>query len=367
MFRFNSIDVGDERILTLQAPSYPNTNQPSFLSAQVLPDRGMMTLQIRARFPFLGEIDLLAPSLQEARKILEQDSEGFPGNASYLVGGAILLPYANRIRGSVSADGRSLRTSVLGRAVHLPANASGKRPGAERFAMHGLILAERIDKIHRETTGERDTLRAFLHAGDFGGCWVSNTEVEIENTLTPESFTVTITARNVGEELLPIGIGWHPYFTLPSGRREQARLYLSARRRVLVNNYDEVLPTGELVPVAGTEFDFSIPGGRPLNDLYLDDCFVDLTRSPAGHAVAEIVDPAAYYGLRVFSASAQVRAFQVYAPPKEGFVVIEPQFNWADPFGPQWDSRTDTGMAVLTPGEAVVYSASVELFMPQGC
>ncbi|HEV2853435.1 MAG TPA: aldose 1-epimerase [Thermoanaerobaculia bacterium] len=352
-------------VVTLQRLAPPDTKKPAFLSAQVLPGRGMMTLQVRARLPLQGETDLLAaPPLEEARQLLERGTDGFPGNGSYLIGGAFLVPYANRIRGELSADGRTARTRILGKPVTLPANAGGRNPGAERYSMHGLILASRVDEMHRETTADQDSVRATLHAGDFGGCWVSATDLEFENVLTSESFAVTVTARNVGGEPLPMGIGWHPYFTLPSGRREQARLHLPARKRTLVNDYDEVLPTGEVVPVAGTPYDFSMPGGRPLESLYLDDCFVDLARSGDGSVVAEVVDPEASYGLRVVATSRQIKAIQVYAPPQKKFVVLEPQFNWADPFGPQWRSDVDTGMAVLEPGESVVYSARLELFVP---
>lgn len=351
--------------VTLWRPAPPDTEKPAFLSAQVLPGRGMMTLQVRARLPLQGETDLLwAPPLEEARQLLAEGTDGFPGNGSYLIGGSFLVPYANRIRGELSTDGRTVRTRVLGRPVTLPANAGGRRPGAERYSMHGLILASRVDEMHRETTDDQDSVRATLQAGDFGGCWVSETDLEFENVLTSESFAVTVTARNVGGEPLPMGIGWHPYFTLPSGRREQARLHLPARERTLVNDYDEVLPTGEVVPLAGTPYDFSMPGGRPLGDLYLDDCFVDLARSGDGSVVAEVVDPEGSYGLRVVATSPWIKAIQVYAPPQKKFVVLEPQFNWADPFGAQWGPDVDTGMAVLRPGESAVYSARLELFVP---
>jgi galactose mutarotase-like enzyme len=55
-----------------------------------------------------------------------------------------------------------------------------------------------------------------------------------------------------------------------------------------------------------------------------------------------------------------VRAFQVYAPPGRPVVVVEPQFNRADPFGPQWRGA-DTGMVILQPGESTTYAARVEL------
>ena len=46
-----------------------------------------------------------------------------------------------------------------------------------------------------------------------------------------------MTAANIGRERTPVGIGWHPYFHLPSGDRAQARLRIAAERRLVVDNY----------------------------------------------------------------------------------------------------------------------------------
>lgn len=360
-----SIQIGGLPVVTLEAPASPRT--PAFLSAQVVPGRAMLTLQIRADLPGRGATDLItAPPVEEARAILEapETPEDFPGNSSYRIGGAFLLPYANRIRGTLSPDRRTIGAPVLGRTVRLPANAGGKRPGAEQYAMHGLLLSTPVDGMRRETTEEQDALYATLRAGDFGGRWPSQAEIEFENVLRGDSFAATIRVRNVGDEPLPMGVGWHPYFNFPSGRREQARLRIPARSRLPVNDYDEVLPTGEIVPVEGTIYDFSRPGGRALGDLYLDDCFVDLERSAEG-VVAEIVDPEASYGLRVIGTSPSIKAIQIYAPPERSFVALEPQLNWADPFGPAWGPDTDTGMAILQSGEEVVYGVRLELFSPR--
>jgi aldose 1-epimerase len=354
--------------VTLERPRAGDPARPHFLSAQLLPDHGMMLLQLRAYLPGLGDSDLLdAPPLEAAREQLDGETGPFVGNAAFSFGGAFLIPYANRIRGKVSPDGKTIDAEILSRTVRLPANWGGRRPGAERYAMHGLALAARMDEIHRSTTEGEDRVVATLHAGNFRGHWLSATDLTFEHVLRSDAFTVTITAQNVGDEILPIGIGWHPYFALPSGRREQARLRLPARRRTLVNDYDEVLPTGEIVEIAGTPYDFSpsgLPGGRPLGDLALDDCFVDLERSAGGEAVAEVIDPLASYGLRITAASRAIQAFQVYAPPDRPFMAVEPQFNWADPFGPQWGPEEDTGMVKLAPGESAVYAVRLELFTP---
>jgi aldose 1-epimerase len=354
----------DLDIVTLTRPRPSGLDRPVFLSAEVLPGRGMMTFQITAHLPGRGEIDLLhAPSLDEARKDFAA-AKDFPGNPSFSFGGAILLPFANRIRGTLAPDGETIAAETPAGTVHLPANWGGRKPGAERYAMHGLVLASSMDDIRRESTAEEDRVTAVLHAGDFGGHWTSETEVTFEYALRSDALRWTVTAKNAGRGRLPMGIGWHPYFALPSRHREQARLHLPARERTLVNDYDEVLPTGEVVPVAGTPYDFTAPGGKPLGSLYLDDCFVGLERTREGEVVAEVVDPEASYGLRVVGASPHIQALQVYGPPDQGFIVLEPQFNRADPFGAEWGPGVETGMVILEPGESAVYAARLELFVP---
>ncbi|HEX3530673.1 MAG TPA: aldose 1-epimerase [Thermoanaerobaculia bacterium] len=343
-------------VVTLRRPRPSDPSRPAFLSVDLLPDRGMMTLQIKAHLPGRGETDLLhAPSPETTFA----EPETFAGNTSFLLGGAILLPYANRIRGTLSADRRMIETAIPGGTAHLPANGGHWKPNGELYAIHGLLLAARMDRVERSTTAEEDCTTALFHAGDFEGRWVSQTDVRCENVLRSDSFTLTVTATNAGTTPLPMGIGWHPYFVLPSGRRGQARLHLPAHRRVLVNQ--DGLPTGQIVPVAGTPFDFTAPIGRPLGELPLDDCFVDLERSADDEVTAELIDPAASYGLRIVATSPAIKAIQVYGPPDAPFLAVEPQLNRADPFGAQWGADADTGMALLDPGAAVVYSVRVEL------
>jgi galactose mutarotase-like enzyme len=207
-------------------------------------------------------------------------------------------------------------------------------------------------------------VQATLEAGDFGGRWPSALRFDFSVSVTEGAFSAVLTAHNAGSAPAPVGLGWHPYFNLPSGDRAQARLRLPARARLLVNNYDEVLPTGEVAPVQGTAYDFSAAAGRELGSLYLDDCFVDLAKGADGTVVCEVVDAAAGYGLRIISDSPEITAIQTFAPPERACVVIEPQFSWADPYGPVWRPGVDTGMVLLQPGGSVTYRVTLELFRP---
>jgi len=356
-----SLRIGGERVVVLERERRNGGADPTLVRAVIVPGRGMMLLQLTAWLPGHGETDLLAtPDLARAGDVLDHDPSGAEGNASFSMGGALLLPFANRLTGTPSADGRSITACVSGRPVCLPANWGGSRPGARRYAMHGLALAARASVVEHESSGNGDTVRARWHAGDFGGHWVSSTDVAYEYTLTGEALRVAVTASNVGTERLPMGIGWHPYFALPSGARAQARVHVPARARVVVNDYDEVLPTGAIAPVAGTRYDLSPRAGRALGDDYFDDCFVELVRTQGGSVVARITDPAAAFEMHITTSAPQVCAVQVYAPPGQSYVALEPQFNLADPFGPEWGPDMNTGMALLEPGESVRYAVTVE-------
>ncbi len=359
-----SIEIGGRKVVTLSQPHTADPSQPQILGADILPGRGMNIYQIHAYIPGKGEVGLLsAPPLEEATGLMNGGAGDEYGTQSFKMGGAILAPFAKRIRGKLSADGKTIATTINGKAMHLTANWKGQNPGAERHAMHGLILDQPMEASDLKSGPDRASVTGTLDAGDFQGHWPSQTNLTITATLKPGSFGFTVTAKNNGQKDLPVGIGWHPYFAFLSGQREQARLKIPASQRALVNNYDDVFPTGKLVPVAGTPYDFSGPSGAPLNKLFMDDCFMDLQKNADGSVVAEVIDPAAHYGIRIKGLSPEISAFQAYAPPDKQFVAFEPQFNWADPYSPIWKGRA-TGMKVLKPGESVTYSVQLEVFVP---
>jgi galactose mutarotase-like enzyme len=176
---------------------------------------------------------------------------------------------------------------------------------------------------------------------------------------------LTVVATNVGDVAEPVGIGWHPRFAIPGGNREQMRLRIPSVMRVEVRDRTKGEPTGKLLPVAGTPYDFSMPGGAQLGGMSLDDCFVALHQNllDIGPAV-ELTDPASGYGLRITALSATIKAIRVTAPADAGFVSIEPQYNYPDPFGREWGKESDAGMVVLQPGQSTEWKVRLELFSP---
>ncbi len=363
-----TVQINGQDVVTLERKATEGGKSPEFLSAQIIPGRGMNLFQITADIPGHGQTNVFfAPSIEEAKaKLTGSDADAF-GNASFSFGGAFLVPYPNRIRGKVSADGKTLTTDWHGKTLTLPANWAGKNAGAERHAMHGLILDSKTDDIKTQSNGDGQSVTGVIHAGNFGGHWLSQTDLNFKIDLEKDGVTATITAKNVGNEPEPIGIGWHPYFSIPSGDRTQARLHIPATEMAVVNNYDDVFPTGKLKPVKGTEYDYTAPGGKALDDHFLDDNFshiIHLTAgSNSGAADVQLIDPKTSYGIHILGESPEIKTIQVYAPKDKAFTAIEEQFNFGDPFGKEWHGM-DTGMVTLKPGASVTWKVKLELFTP---
>ncbi len=356
-----TIEVGGEDVVTLRREAATDSTSPQFVSATILPGRGFNLFQITANLPGKGEVSLLAsPGLEEAAGKLNGGPGDAFGVASFGFGGAFLVPYPNRIIGQLSQDGATVTTSWQGHTLTLPADFGGTKPNVRKHAIHGLILASKVQDIQKTTTADGQRVTGVLHAGDFGGRWLSSTDLAFAIDLAGDAVTATITAKNVGAVAEPMAIGWHPYFAIPSGDRTQARIHIPAAKLAAVDNYDQVFPTGELKPVAGTPYDFTAPDGKPLGQQFLDDNFSSLTRTGGSVDVA-LIDPAAKYGIKVEGLSPEIKTVQVYAPPTKEFVAIEEQFNFADPFGPEWH-RMDTGMVVLAPGQSVTWKVRLQLF-----
>jgi aldose 1-epimerase len=355
--------IGGEGVVTLARKATDSGSKPEFLSVTLLPGRGMNMLQVTAAIPGKGEIPLMhSPSVAEAAQQLTGSGRDELGNSSFSFGGAFLVPYPNRIFGEPSPDGKSVIAHWRGHTLALPANFPSKQPGGRTTAIHGLIHKYKVEDLATRTTADGQTVTGVIHAGDFGGHWVSDTDLNMTIALTGDAVEATIIARNIGKEPEPMSIGWHPYFQIPSGHRAQARLHIPASMTAPVDNYSDVFPTGQLKPVKGTVYDYNAPAGVALDDHFLDDSFAHFTRTQ-GAIEVKLDDPESSYGLKISALSPEIRTVQAYSPKNSSFVAVEPQFNFVDPLGKEWKGM-DTGMVTLRPGQSVTWKVRLELFKP---
>ena len=357
----SATEIGGQKIVTISRAVTSKT-QPQFTTLTLAPGRGMELIQLKANFPGKGEVNVLyTPGIAAAKEMLDVKDDAF-GDLGYRLGAAFLCPYPNRIVGTLTPDGKSVITYWEGHKIVVPANNVGTLPGARRHAMHGLILKAKTDdvKVHDISGGKEVT--GVIHAGNFGGYWLSKTDLHYTIALRADALDVTIVAKNVGNEAEPIAIGWHPYFNIPSGNRYQARLHVPATMMAQVNNYDSVFPTGKLLPVHG-QYDLQAPDGKAFKDNYYDDNWSHLEWKN-GAVTVKVIDPAADYGVKILGLSPHIKTIQAYSPPSAKFVAVEDQFNFADPFGKEW-GKMDTGMVTLQPGQSTTWHVRLEVYMPK--
>ena len=360
-FAQDAVEIGGQKVVTLTRAAR-STTTPEFTSITLAPGRGMEVIQITANFPGKGSVDVLAsPDLAGAKKMLDVDDDDF-GDLGYRLGSAFLVPYPNRVRGKLSADGKMLTTEWNGHSITLPANNVGKLPTAERHALHGLILKAKTDDVAVKKIPGGEEVTGVIHAGNFGGYWLSRTDLLVTISLTAEAVDATIVAKNVGSEDEPIAIAWHPYFNLPSGDRTQARVHIPANTTAEVDGYDNVFPTGKILKVDGTRYDLRAPEGKALGTEFFDDNWNHLNWVD-GAVTVKVIDPAAHYGVDIIGLSPEIKALQMYAPPTQKFVAIEHQYNFGDPFGKEW-GKTDTGMVTLKPGATTKWHVRLHVFVP---
>jgi aldose 1-epimerase len=349
---------GGQDAILLQRSQFGGGSGPEFLSATLLPGRGMNVLQITAYLPDKGEVSLLAsPSLGEATRLMNGAGADTGGAESLEMGGAIEAPWAGRISGAPSAAGENLTTVWHGRRLSLPV------AGAGTMVTGGLLLNRSSATQSSIVMPDGGEAKVGFHAGDFNGHWVSQTDITTTVELSGRAIEMTVQARNSGTEAEPMGIGWQPRFAILSGNRAQATLRLPIAERVEVADRRSGLPSGRLLPVKGTEYDFTELNGARLGSLNLDDSFVHLKPAFMDNGpVAELRDPDSDYGLRITAMTSNIKAMRVYAPAGAKFISIEPQFNFDDPFGHEWAKEDDTGMVVLQPGQMVQWKIRLEIF-----
>ena len=359
---------GGQDAIHLQRSVLVGDNGPEFLSATLLPGRGLNVLQIGAYLPGRGTVNLLAsPSLDEAAQRMSGAGSDANGAASLGMGGAIEAPWAGRIYSVLAPEGGNLATMWHGVRLALPADLSpDSRDGAgsrRATATGGLLLRQPSASISTNVMPDGGQAQATFEPGRFDSRWPSSTEITSSIVLSGKSIEIKIIARNTGTTAEPIGLGWHPRFAILNGHRGDMVLRLPQSERVDVKDRSTGELSGKVLPVAGSRYDFTGPAGARLGELSLDETFVHLHRNlMESGPIAELRDPEDGYGLRITALTPTIKAFRIDAPLDGSFLSIEPQFNVDDPFGREWPKDEDTGMVVLQPGQTTQWYIRMEIF-----
>jgi galactose mutarotase-like enzyme len=355
---------GGQDFIQLQRSQLLGGSEPEFLSATLFPGRGMNLFQITAYLPQKGEVNLLAsPPLEEAARLLSGKGSDATGAESLAMGAMIEVPWAGRIFGTSTPNEKDLVTMWRGMHLILPTDTKDSYGNFSAMAAGGLLLKRPSDTVTTNVMPDGGGAQATFRAGDFDGHWPSKTDITTTVSMSGRAIDIKVVARNAGDTAEPIGIGWHPRFAILNGHRGQMMLRLPQGLRAEVKDRRTGQLSGRLLPVEGTEYDFTGRTGAQLGALNLDDSFVHLrTGLMENGPVVELRDPENDYGLRITAMTPTIQVIRVYAPLDGSFISIQPQFNYDDPFGREWGKNEDTGMVVLEPGQSTQWRIRLEIF-----
>ncbi|MBA2637284.1 MAG: aldose 1-epimerase, partial [Solirubrobacterales bacterium] len=238
-----------------------------------------------------------------------------------------LYPWANRLGG--------LAYSAAGRSARLDPDAAFVRLEEHGLPVHGLLAASPLwvlDELEEQVISAELDLGAhpeLLEAFPFPHV------LRLEVALSGNALTWTTTVTPTADAAVPVAFGFHPYFALPGVPRSAWELDVPAVARVVVD--DRQVPTGELREVEGLRGPL---GERTFDDGYTVDAPAHSTLRGGGREIVVGVD-----GAFPFT--------QVFAPPGEELVAIEPMTAPADALRSGW------GLRAVSPGERFEASFAV--------
>jgi len=249
-------------------------------------------------------------------------------------GHPILFPFPNRLKHG--------RFTFEGKDYQLPLNeATGQH------AIHGFtprsawrVVGTTADADAAEITGE---FRIAIDRPDVLACWPGDLILTVTYRLTVSALEVRCRVQNPGPGNVPFGLGYHPYFCLPSlpgGAIEAMVLHAPARSLWVA---EDSLATGEKVPTpAGVDFG----AARPVGDAVLDHLYGDL---PADTSLrATLSHPRATESIAVYADPA-FRELLLFTPGHRRAVAVEPYTCTTD--APNLSARgVDAGLRMLGPG-----------------
>lgn len=158
--------------------------------------------------------------------------------------GCITGRYANRIaKGRFTLDGKEYQ---------LPVNNNGN-------TLHGGINGFNRKFWSAEKLAGDSSIRFSYTSKDGEEGFPGNCTSHVVYTLTPNN-EVKIDYSATTDKATPINLTNHSYFNLSAGRDSTIlshEIFIHADRYVAVDN--NLIPTGELLPVKGTSMDFNIP------------------------------------------------------------------------------------------------------------
>ena len=242
--------------------------------------------------------------------------------------GSNLAPFPNRIKGG--------RYRYLGNAYQLPVNF-----GHENNAIHGLLYDRPFTLTDTSEQSAGCSIALTHHyGGDIKG-YPFPFEIRLIFSLTENNcLSCTTTFTNHHDVAIPLGHGFHPYFTLASDTIDELLLQFPADKKLELT---DGIPTGKELPCTS----FNDLAAIGTNEL--DDCFPVTAEE---RAITRLYNKKKGLELQVWqqTGTSKYNYLQIYTPPHRKSIAIEPMSCAPDAF------NNGLGLISLEPGESCSFS-----------
>ena len=248
--------------------------------------------------------------------------------------GAKLIPFPNRIQNG--------KYSFEETEYQFPINEMDKN-----HRIHGFLYDKKLDIIEKTLQEEQASLRlGYNYKGDVEG-YPFLFNLQVTYSLSKEDgFKCTTEINNVDNREIPIGDGWHPYFTTGCKIDD---LFLELPTGNMIELDTNMIPTGEMV-----SFDsFSTPS--KIGNMKFD------TTIYLGNRVEKvstyIYDTEADVKINIWQDTGKksYKYLQIYIPPHRRSIAVEPITCNVNAF------NNNDGLIILKPGESFKASYGVVL------
>ena len=187
---------------------------------------------------------------------------GYSGESMKVGGqGDVLIPFPGRIReGAYSFQGKKYQLD--------------KNDKEGPNAIHGFLRKNLWEIVSRSAASVSfaTSLRPDEHPG-----YPFSLDAVLDYDVSSEGLTCRFRITNSGDLAAPVAAGFHPYFTVGSSKIDEDLLHLPMASML---DFKDMLPTGGVLPVEGTPFDFRAP--RAIGSLAINSCFLDPIRDADG-------------------------------------------------------------------------------------
>ncbi|TYA78586.1 aldose 1-epimerase [Seonamhaeicola marinus] len=225
---------------------------------------------------------------------------------------SILFPFANRIK-----DGKY---TFNGSDFQFEANQK-----EENNALHGLVYNKTFEVI--STNSDKNATSVLLEYAETKESpgFPYTYKIQVEYIFTKETLELKVTVDNTDDKAFPFTLGWHPYFL--SGNLFESALKLNSSQKIVLG--DRNITTGVIDTDTSTAIKIE---GQQLDDCWILDSDEVVFKTPA-------------YNLH-FNATGTNNFLQVYTPPKENTIAIEPTTGVSDSF------NNEIGLQTLNPDDS---------------